>query len=98
MADAGVAHYYSNFDYEFRNYWPNSSYYCILTGMGVLPERVCPLLEHRPRAIDKAEEMFASISQRAKSLLSSLPSLDEYLTLLHGPTGHGTREEKLQRV
>jgi hypothetical protein len=98
VADAGVAHYYSNFDYEFRNYWPNSSYYCILTGMGVLPERVCPLLEHRPRAIDKAEEMFASISQRAKSLLSSLPSLDEYLTLLHGPTGHGTREEKLQRV
>jgi tryptophan halogenase len=84
VADAGVAHYYNDFDYEFRNFWPNSSYYCILTGMGVLPERVCPLLEHRPEAIEKAEEMFAEIKRRVNRLLLTLPSTSEYLNLLHG--------------
>jgi tryptophan halogenase len=83
VSDAGVAHYYNNFDYEFRNYWPNSSYYCILTGMGVLPDRVCPLIEHQSRAIDKAEEIFADIRQRADLLLDSLPSMHEYLNVLH---------------
>jgi tryptophan halogenase len=87
VSDAGVAHYYANFDYEFRNYWPNSSYYCILTGMGLLPDRVCPLIEHQPRAIEKAEEMFASIRGRANFLLTSLPSMDEYLSLLREPAG-----------
>lgn len=95
VSDAGVAHYYNNFDYEFRHYWPNSSYYCILTGMGVLPDRVCPLMEHQPRAIEKAEEMFAGIRERANFLLTTLPSMHEYLSQLHGPAGHGTREEDL---
>lgn len=98
VADAGVAHYYSNFDYEFRNYWPNSSYYCILTGMGVLPERVFSLVEHRSKAIEKADEMFAEIKERADFLLTSLPSMHEYLNLLHGEDGRGTREEDVLRA
>jgi tryptophan halogenase len=98
VADAGVAHYYSNFDYEFRNYWPNSSYYCILTGMGVLPEHVCPLVEHRTQAIEKADAMFAEIRRRADALLRSLPSMHEYLNVLHGPGGRGTREADLLRA
>lgn len=84
VADAGVAHYYDNFDYEFRNYWPNSSYYCILTGMGVLPDRVSPLVEHQTRGIEKAEEIFADIRRRADVLLNTLPSMHEYLNVLHG--------------
>jgi hypothetical protein len=98
VSDAGVAHYYDNFDYEFRNYWPNSSYYCILTGMGVLPERVCPLIEHRPRAIRKAEEVFADIRRRADHLLATLPSTYEYLNKLHGPSQDGIGEADLLRA
>lgn len=92
VSDAGVAHYYDNFDYEFRNFWPNSSYYCILTGMGVLPERICPLLEHRPSAIEKAETLFADLKRRADHLLTTLPSTYEYLSMLHGPLGTGIGE------
>lgn len=98
VADAGVAHYYSDFDYEFRNFWPNSSYYCILTGMGVLPERVCPLVEHNPRAIEKAEEIFADIERRGDRLLTTLPSTYEYLNILHASSRAGTGEADILRA
>ncbi|MFL6261102.1 MAG: tryptophan halogenase family protein [Thermoanaerobaculia bacterium] len=98
VADEGVAHYYNNFDYEFRNFWPNSSYYCILTGMGVLPERVCPLVEHRPSAIEKAERIFADLKHRADSLLVTLPSMSDYLNNLHGSSSAGITQEAIQRA
>ena len=98
VSDAGVAHYYENFDYEFRNYWPNSSYYCILTGLGVLPERVLPLVEHNPRAIEAAEEAFASIRRRADSLLTTLPSTVEYLDRLYGSSSLGSSEADILRA
>jgi tryptophan halogenase len=84
VSDSGAAHYYNDFDYEFRNFWPNSSYYCILTGMGMLPERICPLVEHRQSAIEKAETMFADIKRKADRLLAFLPSTFDYLNVLHG--------------
>jgi tryptophan 7-halogenase len=98
VSDAGVAHYYNNFDYEFRNYWPNSSYYCILAGMGVLPERICPLIEHNPRAIEKAEGIFAEIKQRTDYLLTARPSMFEYLNMLHGSSEAGTSREDIRRA
>jgi hypothetical protein len=66
--------------------------------MGVVPEHVCPLVEHRTQAIEKAEEMFAEIKERADFLLTSLPSMHEYLNLLHGEDGRGTREEDVLRA
>jgi hypothetical protein len=84
VADEGVNHYYNDFDYEFRNFWPNSSYYCILTGMGLLPERICPLVEHRPSAIEKAEKIFADLRRRADHLLGFLPSTSDYLNSMYG--------------
>ena len=98
ISDAGVAHYYNNFDYEFRNYWPNSSYYCILTGMGVLPERICPLVEHNPGAIEKAEGIFAEIRRRADHLLVTLPSTFEYLNMLHGSPTIRTSQAETRRT
>ncbi|MEO6196449.1 MAG: tryptophan halogenase family protein [Thermoanaerobaculia bacterium] len=95
VSDSGAAHYYDNFDYEFSHFWPNSSYYCILTGMGVLPERLCPLVEHRPSAIEKAEGIFADLKRRADHLLVTLPSMSEYLNRLHGAADAGTGEMDL---
>jgi len=95
VADEGVSHYYNNFDYEFHNFWPNSSYYCILTGMGVLPERICPLVEHRPSTIEKAERIFLDLKLRADHLMTALPSMVEYLNVLHGSSGEG-RSQAIQ--
>ncbi|HLX09079.1 MAG TPA: tryptophan halogenase family protein [Thermoanaerobaculia bacterium] len=97
LADGDMAHYYNNFDYEFGNFWPNSSYYCILTGMGLLPERI-PLLEHRPAAIEEAERVFGNLKRRANRLLVTLPSTFEYLNLLHGPADAGTTQADLLRA
>jgi hypothetical protein len=58
--------------------------------MGVLPERICPLVEHNPRAIEKAEEI-SEIKRRADHLLTALPSTFEYLNMLHGPSGTDRR-------
>jgi tryptophan halogenase len=98
VSDSGVAHYYNDFDYEFRNFWPNSSYYCILVGMGLLPERVFPLVEHRPAAVEKAERIFVDLRRRADHLLETLPSTYEYLNILNGPVGVGTTQDDLLRA
>ncbi|MEP7013024.1 MAG: tryptophan halogenase family protein [Acidobacteriota bacterium] len=90
LAGAGIDHYYNDFDYEFRNFWPNSSYYCILTGMGILPERVLPLVEHNSRAIENAEKMFGDIKRRADRLMVTLPSTVDYLNRLHSPVAVGS--------
>jgi tryptophan 7-halogenase len=98
VADTSMAKYYSDFDYEFRNFWPNSSYSCILSGMGVLPERINALVEHRPAGIEEAERAFVNLKHRADRLLGTLPSMFEYLNMLHGPSGAGTTEADLQRA
>lgn len=84
ISDTGARHYYKDFDFEFGNFWPNSSYYCIFTGMGVLPQRILPLMAHRQSAAEKAEGIFADLRRRADRLLDTLPTTFEYLNQLHG--------------
>jgi tryptophan 7-halogenase len=84
--------YYENFDFEFSNFWLNGNYYCVLAGMGLLPERALPLLRHRQASIDKAEAMFRQIRQRADQLLATLPTTHEYLRALAG-----TLDDRSQR-
>ncbi len=76
--------YYDSFEFEFRNFWLNGNYYCILAGMNVLPERVMPLLRHRPQSFVKAEVAFTEIAKRAKHLHAVLPSNYDYLRSLQG--------------
>ena len=75
--------YYDSFDYEFENFWLNGNYYCILSGMGWLPERVLPLVRYREESIGKANAMFDEIKQRSARLKAILPSNYEYLQALH---------------
>ncbi len=81
--------YYGNFEAEFRNFWTNGSYYCILGGLGVLP-RPMPTLRYRPSSIADADRLFADIDRQQQQLVSSLPSTYEYLQMLHG-IGEPTR-------
>lgn len=80
---ADAASYYGNFEAEFRNFWTNGSYYCILTGLGMLPTRL-PALDHKPRTQQAAEPMFVGIRRRQRELLDALPTSSEYLRRLHG--------------
>jgi tryptophan 6-halogenase len=78
------ATYYENFEAEFRNFWTNSSYYCIFAGLDVLPDHPLPALAFRPEAMEGAEPVFAQIKQKQAELLETLPSAYEYLRELHG--------------
>lgn len=79
--------YYGNFDAEFRNFWTNGSYYAIFAGLGFMPDRPLPLLEHRPRSAEQAETMLAEVKRQQRELLDSLPTCHEYLCRLHGRDG-----------
>lgn len=75
--------YYHRFDEEFRNFWTNSNYYCILAGLGYLPERM-PALAHRPDAMRAAGAAFRQVRERQRYLLETLPPNVDYLRHLHG--------------
>ncbi|MBF6169663.1 tryptophan 7-halogenase [Streptomyces gardneri] len=75
--------YYANFEAEFRNYWTNSSYYCIFAGLGLVPDHPVPALAYRPDDTASAEPVFAEIKQTQQELLRTLPSTYEYLRQLH---------------
>jgi hypothetical protein len=76
--------YYGNFEAEFRNFWTNSSFYCILAGMGWVPNQGLPSIRYRPDSQRKAERMFEEISQQADRLYATLPTNYEFLRQLHG--------------
>lgn len=76
--------YYSNFEAEFNNFWTNGSYYCIFTGMGVLPDHALPALTYKPESIKAAELLFENVKHQQDELVSTLPSNYDFLRRLHG--------------
>ncbi len=76
--------YYSDFEAYFRNFWTNGSYYCILAGMGWLPEQPVPSIRYRAESRDKAEMLFQRIKQQSRELLATLPNNRDFLRQLHG--------------
>lgn len=78
-----AAGYYSNFEFEYRNFWTNGSYYCVLTGMGVYPDAVYPKLLYNDAASEEAERVMQGIQRQAGDLVNKLPSNYEFLKSLH---------------
>jgi tryptophan halogenase len=76
--------YYGNFEAEFRNFWTNSSYYCIFAGLGFLPDHPLPMLTYRQASIQSAEPFFEQIKRQQRELTRTLPTNYEYLCQLHG--------------
>jgi tryptophan 6-halogenase len=76
--------YYGNFEAEFRNFWTNGSYYCILAGLGVLPRTPLPALAYKPESVRAAETLFADIKRKQRDMANSLPSTYDLLRQLHG--------------
>ena len=81
---ADESNYYGSFEAEFRNFWTNGSYYCILAGLGLLPDQPLPLLLHKTKSVRRAEQLFARVKQQQRELLQTLPTNFEYLRRLHG--------------
>jgi tryptophan halogenase len=76
--------YYGNFEAEFRNFWTNGSYYCILAGLGLVPDAAPPVLAHRPDSMKRAEELFARVREQQRELVDTLPTTYELLRRIHG--------------
>jgi hypothetical protein len=76
--------YYGNFDWEFRNFWTNSSFYCILSGLGVVPDQPYPRIRYSEDSLSKADEVFQDIKRRSADLQAKLPTNYEFLRQLHG--------------
>nr|6P00_A Chain A, Flavin-dependent tryptophan halogenase RebH [Lentzea aerocolonigenes]6P00_B Chain B, Flavin-dependent tryptophan halogenase RebH [Lentzea aerocolonigenes] len=76
--------YWGNFEEEFRNLWNNSSYYCVLAGLGLVPDAPSPRLAHMPRATESVDEVFGAVKDQQRNLLETLPSLHEFLRQQHG--------------
>lgn len=78
-ASDSAAHYYTNFEEEFRNFWNNSNYYCVFAGLDHLPDRSLPRLAHMPESRRTAEEVFARIKRDQRQLLDSVPATHDLL-------------------
>jgi hypothetical protein len=76
--------YYDNFDWEFQNFWTNSSYYCILGGMGWVPDVLPRIRYGSAEALRAAEEKFHAVKRESAELAAVLPSNHEFLRQLHG--------------
>ncbi len=81
VTDVGT--YYGNFEAEFRNFWTNGSYYCILAGLGLVPEAPPPVLIHRRQSMACAEELFLKVRQQQQELVDTLPTTYELLRKVH---------------
>jgi hypothetical protein len=75
--------YYRQFEVEFKNFWTNGSYYCILAGLGREPKRTLPLLAYRSDKQVKAEQLFTKIKDRAAEATRKTPTNYEFLCRLH---------------
>ncbi|MFC9627229.1 tryptophan halogenase family protein [Streptomyces sp. NPDC056930] len=76
--------YYGNFEAEFRNFWSNANYYCVFSGLGMMPEHDPTPLGYRPESVESAEAVFAQVQRRRDELLDTLPPMHTYLRRLHG--------------
>jgi len=84
VALSGADSYYDNFEWEFRNFWTNSSYYCILGGMGWVPEQALPRIRHQSdESLRRAKDKFQAIKAESAALAATLPTNREYLRQLH---------------
>jgi Tryptophan halogenase len=84
MPPADADAYYGNFECEFRNFWTNSNFYCVMAGNGWIPEQALPWIRLRPESQRKAGQEFAAVKARSAALESSLPSNHQFLKQLHG--------------
>ena len=86
--------YYKRFEVEFKNYWTNGSYYCILAGLGREPKRTLPMLSYRPANFEEANQLFLRVQARVADLKAKTPTNYEFLRRLHG-SGQLSRSAEL---
>jgi len=84
---------YASFEAGFDRFWTNSNYQCVLAGVGYLPEKHLPLLNHRTDIIEESEPIFEDIKRRSGKLAAELPSQYEYLCHIYKKAGAAKKKE-----
>jgi hypothetical protein len=88
--------YYGSFDIEFHNFWTNGSYYCIFSGMGLLPDEPYAWLSYRLDSVNKARQVMARIEAQQADLLERLPSNYAFLRNLHAEKNSAAKSPVLE--
>lgn len=70
---------YPTFKSLFQNFWTETNYQCILSGVGYLPNNPYPLLNYRDDILNESEVLFKKIEMRAEELKKLLPTHYAYL-------------------
>ena len=88
--------YYGSLDQEFHNFWTNGNYYCVLAGLGYLPDRPYAPLAYLPESVRKSRDVFRQIKRQQRESVEEMPSNFEYLRELHSKENSGARSPALR--
>ncbi len=83
LSHQGDQNLYSSFAARFENFWTNSSYQCIFSGVDVLPESAPAILSYRNDIMKTGNEVLSRIARENVELNSILPTQLEYLQQLY---------------
>ena len=86
QSDQNDAQLYSSFAARFDNFWNNSSYQCIFTGVNWMPETSLAILQYRDDIMQKGNAILKEIEQKSKHYAKELPTQYEYLQKLYSGT------------
>lgn len=76
--------YYSSYEFELQNFWPNHFFSSLFSGLDYFPDRVPPALIYKTEeTMEKAERLFAKIAQEQRRLHDAMPSTYDLLTHIH---------------
>ena len=76
--------YYGDIEKEFYNFWTNSNYYCIFSGLGHLPSKVNSEIAENLDWVKTAFTEFLKLKEEEFEMLNSLPSMVHYLKNIRG--------------
>lgn len=83
MSHQGDESLYSSFAARFDNFWTNSSYQCIFSGVDYFPDASLPILNYRDDIMSRGEEILAKIQEQSLELCNTLPSQRDYLEKIY---------------
>lgn len=89
---------YSSFAARFSNFWTNSSYQCILCGVGYLPEACLPILNYRNDIMQRGNEILREIKIESKRIAATLPTQYDYLKYLYGINSDQQEDKIVEKV
>lgn len=70
---------YPTFKSLFQNFWTETNYQCILSGVGYHPNNPYPILNYRDDIMSEGQKLFENIAKRQQELKKILPTHYDFL-------------------